>query len=297
MTLLQRPPRRQRRQTIRVGNRVFETRGTPRRFAADVYHKAMTISWPLFVGSAAVIFITLNSAFALLFFLGDAPVANAAPGSFVDLFFFSIETLATVGYGDMHPQTAYGHIVATIEIFTGMSFLAVMTGMVFARFSRPRARFIFANHPVVALHEGWPTLMIRVANERHNMISGATARLWLIRAEETTEGLQLRRYYELQLSRKENPVFILSWTIFHTIDQTSPLYGLTAEDLARSDTALVLTLSGLDDSSDQQLHARRGYSHDQIRWQQRYVDIASITDDGRWVINYELFHVVVPDDK
>ena len=150
----------------------------------------------------------------------------------MSLFYFSIETLATVGYGDMHPQTNYGHLVATIEIFTGMCLLAVMTGLIFARFSRPRARFIFAEHPVVTVQQGEPTLMIRVANARNNTISQATARLWLFRLERMAEGHQLRRYHELKLDRSEHPMFSLSWTLFHAIDETSPLYGLTEHDLA-----------------------------------------------------------------
>ena len=114
----------------------------------------------------------------------------------------------------MHPRTDYGHLVATIEIFTGMSFLAVMTGLVFSRFSRPRARFVFAQHAVVTLHEGQPSLMIRVANARHNIISRATARLWIIREEESAEGQRFRRFYELELRRNENPVFALTWNFF-----------------------------------------------------------------------------------
>jgi inward rectifier potassium channel len=191
----------------------------------------------------------------------------------------------------MHPQTDYGHLVATVEIFTGMSFLAVMTGLVFARFSRPKARFIFARHAVVASHMGRPTLMVRVANARHNTISGATARLWLIRAETTPEGLTLRRYYELVLDRKENPVFVFSWTIFHVIDEFSALSGLDAEQLAKSEAALVLTVNGVDDASAQPLWARQGYSHRDIRWQHRYVDITS-WGEGRMVLDYQKFHEV-----
>jgi inward rectifier potassium channel len=114
----------------------------------------------------------------------------------------AIETLATVGYGDMHPQSNYGHLIATTEIFTGMCFLAVMTGLIFARFSRPRARFVFAKSPVITRHEGRQTLMIRMANARHNAISRANARLWIMRAERTKEGDQPRRFYELTLDRR-----------------------------------------------------------------------------------------------
>ena len=126
----------------------------------------------------------------------------------------------------MHPQSNYGHLIATIEIFTGMCFLAVMTGLIFARFSRPRARFVFANNPVVTFYEGRQTLMIRIANARHNAISRANARLWIIRAERTKESDQLRRFYELKLDRCEHPIFALSWMLFHVIDSDSPLHGL-----------------------------------------------------------------------
>ncbi len=255
----------------------------------------MTVYWPVFFGSAALIFVVLNAAFAFLYSLGGEPVANIAGDRMLGLFYFSIETLATVGYGDMHPQTNYGHVVATVEIFTGMCFLAVMTGLIFARFSRPRARFVFARHPVVGIHQGQPTLRIRVANARHNTISQATARLWLLRAERTSEGEQFRRYYELKLDRREHPMFSLSWTIFHVIDQTSPLYGMSKDNFAAADGALILNLGGVDDSSAQRLYDRQIYSQHDIRWQHRYADITSISADGRLVLDYSRFHDVTPE--
>jgi inward rectifier potassium channel len=249
----------------------------------------------VFFGTAAAIFLILNAVFAFFYWLGDQPVANVSKDLPLSLFYFSIETLATVGYGDMHPQTNYGHLVATVEIFTGMCFLAVMTGLIFARFSRPRARFIFAEHPVVTAHQGQPTLIIRVANARNNTISRATARLWLFRLETTVEGYELRRYYELLLDRREHPMFNLSWSIFHTIDETSPLYRMTAIDLAAVDGNLTLNISGVDDSSAQQLYARHIYSHSDIRWNHRYVDITSYSPNGRMLIDYGVFHDVVPE--
>jgi inward rectifier potassium channel len=282
-------------QLIRLGNREIEARGLAGGFWSDLYYRSMTVSWPAFFASAAAIFLVLNGGFALIYSLGDNPIANAVPGRFLDLLYFSIETLATVGYGDMHPQTDYGHLIATVEIFTGMSFLAVMTGLVFSRFSRPRARFVFARYPIVTRHEGQPTLMVRVANARHNTISGAMARLWLIRGEQSAEGQYFRRYYELDLRRSENPVFALSWTIFHPIDESSPLYGSGPDELAKAEALLVLTISGLDDNSAQQLNARHNYSQDHIRWQHRYVDISSSADDGRLIIDYGRFHDVTPE--
>ena len=281
-----------------MGLREIETRGLAEGFWSDLYHRSLTVYWPVFFATAAAIFIGLNAVFALIYWLGDAPIANTNPAIPLplNLFYFSIETLATVGYGDMHPETNYGHLVATVEIFTGMSFLAVMTGLIFARFSRPRARFIFAQHPIVGQNLGKKMLMIRVANERHNTISQATARLWMLRLEDVDKGAQIRRFYELKLDRSEHPMFSLSWTLFHSIDKTSPLHGLTADDLAQTDAALVLNLSGVDDNSAQHLYARRIYSHNLIRWNYRYRDITSYSDEGRLLIDYGLFHEVLPEE-
>jgi inward rectifier potassium channel len=282
---------------VRIGSREIETLGLAPGFWSDLYHRSLTVYWPAFFATAAAIFIVLNAVFAFLFWLGNDPVANVAPNLPlpVSLFYFSIETLATVGYGDMHPQTNYGHLVATVEIFTGMSFLAVMTGLIFARFSRPRALFLFADHPVVTMQQGRPTLMIRVANARTNTISQATARLWVIRLENMSEGHQLRRYYELKLDRREHPMFGLSWTLFHIIDETSPLYDLAPGDLAAMEAVLVLNVGGVDDNSAQQLYARKIYSCEAIRWNHRYDDMTSLSAENRLVLDYRLFHQVVPD--
>src|ERR1700740_1634077 len=179
MAVFHRIPNEPKPRLITLGGREIETLGLPSAFWSDLYYRSMTVSWPSFFAGAAVIFLVLNGAFAVIYSLGDQPIANAAPQRFLDLLYFSIETLATVGYGDMHPRTDYGHLIATIEIFTGMSFLAVMTGLVFSRFSRPTARFIFAKNPVVGVHQGRRTLMVRIANARNNTISEATSRLWL----------------------------------------------------------------------------------------------------------------------
>jgi inward rectifier potassium channel len=290
------PGRPSKTHVVRFGAREIETRGLADGFWTDLYHRSMTVYWPVFFGIAAAIFVMLNAVFAFFYYLGNRPIANVSDDLPLSLFYFSIETLATVGYGDMHPQSNYGHLVATVEIFTGMCFLAVMTGLIFARFSRPRARFVFARHPVVTAHQGQSTLMIRVANARNNTISQATARLWLFRVETTVEGHQLRRYHELLLDRREHPMFSLSWTIFHAIDETSPLYRMTAHELGAIDAALVLNVGGVDDSSAQQLYARQLYSHHDIKWKYRYRDITSTSATGRLLIDYGVFHDVVAEE-
>jgi inward rectifier potassium channel len=197
----------------------------------------------------------------------------------------------------MHPQSNYGHLIATVEIFTGMSFMAVMTGMIFARFSRPRARFVFAENAVIANREGKRTLMVRMANARHNTISRANARLWIIRAEKNKEGDQLRRFYELTLDRADHPMFALSWMLFHIIDDDSPLHGEDEHSLADSDAIFVLNVGGLDDSSAQQLYARRVYSHYDVKWGHRYVDITSVSPQGRFMLDYTKFNDTEPESQ
>ena len=281
---------------LTIGNREIETHGLDTGFWRDLYHRSLTVHWPVFFGTAAAIFVTLNAVFAFLYWLGNRPIANVSDDLPLSLFYFSIETLATVGYGDMHPQTDYGHLVATVEIFTGMCFLAVMTGLVFARFSRPKARFVFARHPVVTTLNGRPTLMIRIANARHNTISQATARLWLFRLERTKEREQLRRYYELELFREEHPMFSLSWTLVHTIDETSAFRDMTQDNFTEVEGALVLNVGGVDDNSAQPLYARQIYSRDDIRWRHRYRNITSLSERGRVLLYYTKFHEVDPED-
>ena len=282
------------RHLVNLGGREIEARGLADSYWTDRYHRAMSASWPVFFGTAAAIFIILNAVFGFLYWFGNEPIANVAANEPLSFFYFSVETLATVGYGDMHPQTHYGHFIATVEIFTGMSFLAVMTGLIFARFSRPRARFIFAKNPVVTVHQGQPTLMIRMANERNNTISQATARLWLARMETTAEGSKYRRFYELLLDRREHPLFMLSWSLIHVIDETSPLYRVTPVDLAAADGLLTLNVGGVDDNSAQYLHARRLYNHQDIRWNYRYRDITSFSERGTLVIDYSLIDESMP---
>jgi inward rectifier potassium channel len=199
------PPTLPKKRTVRIGSRIVITEGIETGFFSDFYHRAMHVSWPIFFVLCAAFFLTINCLFALFYYLGDEPIANIRSGHLEDLFFFSIETLATVGYGDMHPQTTYGHFLATCEIFVGLSFITVMTGLVFNRFARPRARILFARNPIIGPHNGQSTLMLRIANERHNVISEARAELWLSMNETSLEGVTMRRFYQLELERRQNP--------------------------------------------------------------------------------------------
>src|ERR1700722_16375464 len=184
---------------VRFGDREIITEGLDLSFWADISHRSMTASWPSFIAGAVLVFIVFNAAFAVLYWVGDQPISNVAHNDYLDYLYFSIETLSTAGYGDMHPQTHYGHFIAAVELFTGLFSMCLMTGLIFSRFSRPRARLLFVNNPVIATQEGKPTLMIRLANERHNIIGNATARLWVLRNTISKEGQHIRRFNELFL--------------------------------------------------------------------------------------------------
>ncbi|MBV8565151.1 MAG: potassium transporter [Methylobacteriaceae bacterium] len=286
---------RARIRTLNIGPRPVLSVGLTNNFWNDLYHQSMTVSWPLFLAGAAVVFFLLNATYALLLSLGEQPIANAPPGLSIYLLYFSIETLATVGYGDLHPQTHYGHIVASVEMFTGLIYAAVVTGLIFARFARPRPRFVFANVMTVSMHDGRKTLVVRVANARHNYIANATAKLWALRDEVTAEGREYRRFHELRLERQETPTFILSWSLFHVLDETSPLFGMTRRDFETTDVSFVLSVQGRDENFAQEMHARKSYSWRDVRWEAYYSDIFRETNDGKLLMDYTAFHDVEPE--
>src|ERR1700674_2402773 len=275
---------------VLLGGREVVAEGLRLSFWADISHRSMTASWPAFIAGAALVFVIFNAVFASFYWIGNQPISNVPGGAYIDYLYFSIETLSTAGYGDMHPQTHYGHFVSAVELFTGIFSMALMTGLIFARFSRPNARLLFADNPVISNHEGKPTLMVRFVNERHNIISNATAKLWLLRNEMSLEGREFRRFYELPLVRNEHPALALSWTLYHILDEQSPLYGLDADDLAASKVSLVVVVSGYDVVAAQTVHARKSYDDRDIRFGQRYADILDTTEEGRLRIDYGKFH-------
>src|SRR5437660_815470 len=281
--------RNSRARIVRLGEREVITEGLHLNFWADISHRCMTASWPAFIAGAALVFVVFNAFFAFFYWLGDQPVSNVPGGHYIDYLYFSIETLSTAGYGDMHPQTHYGHFIAAEELFTGIFSMSLMTGLIFARFSRPSARLLFADHPVISSHEGKPTLMIRFVNERHNIIGNATAKLWLLRNEVSLEGGSFRRFYELALVRSEHPALALSWTLYHVLDEQSPLYGLNAEDFAAADVQLVAVVSGYDVVAAQTIHARKSYDYHAIRLGQVYSHVLERAEDGRLMIDYGMF--------
>lgn len=268
--------------------------GREQRVWQDLYHFCMTVSWPRFFATWAGMFLAFNLTWALLYAAVPGSVDNLDPPGYLGAFFFSVETLATVGYGYMHPGNLYGHLLASTEIFIGLTSLAFVTGVMFARFSRPTARFVFSEVGVVRPLDGRPVLMFRAANARSNIVMEATAQLRMLRRTVSAEGYVMRRVVDVPLVRNQQPMFALGWNLIHIIDEASPLYGETDASLAASDTAFNLTLSGTDETTGQVLMARKGYAANAIRWGHSFRDMGSTAPDGTDHFDFGRIHEVEP---
>ena len=270
--------------------------GVRHRFIGDLYHFLLIASWLRLLGLFVLSYLGANAVFAGLYVLGGDSIAGARPGSFADAFFFSVQTMATIGYGHLVPRTLWAQVLVTAESFIGLMGLALATGMVFAKFSRPTARVLFSRHAVVTTRDGVPCLMFRIANQRGNQIVEARIHVVLARNETTLEGESLRRLYDLQMLRAQNALFALSWTAVHFLTEDSALRHATSASLAAEEAEVIVSLTGLDETFSQTVHARHSYVADDIIWGARLVDILSRTPDGRRRIDYTRFHEVVRAD-
>jgi inward rectifier potassium channel len=256
----------------------------------DIYHAVLTIPWWAFFLGLAAVFLGVNAIFACLYLLAPGSVMGAHRGSFGDAFFFSVETFGSIGYGVLSPKTTYANIIMTCESFTALVNLAVVTGVIFARFSRPFARVVFSNVAVIVPFDGVPTLMFRAANQRANQILDATVIVSLARQMTTQEGITMRRFEELRLVRARTPLFSLSWTIMHRIDETSPLYGATIDTLYDQQMDIIVLLSGMDETLSQVIYARHAFEADDILFDRRFVDVLREGETGRMEVDLTRFH-------
>ncbi len=256
----------------------------------DPYHVVLSLTWPQFFFTLVLAFVLVNLVFGTLYWLLPGSVANARADAFFDNFFFSVETLATVGYGVMSPASLPGHILASIEILTGLVGTALITGLVFARFSKPTARVLFSRRAVVRDFNGQRVLMLRMANERQNRIVEATAKLSLVRNEVSAEGESFVGFHDLPLSRERNPVFALTWTLIHPIDESSPLHGLDSVRLAADRSRLVVSVTGHDETMAASVFTGKEYGVEDLVFDGRFVDILRMTPEGKRVVDLTRFH-------
>jgi inward rectifier potassium channel len=259
----------------------------------DPYDLLLRTRWWVGLTALVTVFLLVNALFAYAY-AQTGGVYGARSHSWWDGFFFSVQTLGTLGYGAMYPVSFGAHVLVTLEVMLGVFILALATGVIFSKFSSVRARVQFAKHAVVAPWNGVPTLMFRLGNERRSRVMDASVRVVIMRTEKTLEGVQFYRMVDLPLERARNPSLSRSWTVMHRITKDSPLAGQTPESLAGSDAEFVLSLTGLDETSAQSLHANGRYEHSQVKWGARHADILSELADGRLRVDLARFHDTVP---
>jgi inward rectifier potassium channel len=260
----------------------------------DTYHWILCLSWPRFVAFLLAVYFAINLVFAGAYALGGACIGEMTPGSFPEALFFSIETLATVGYGHMYPATVYGHVVVTTEIIVGMFWVAVITGLIFVRFARPTARIVFSNCLVLGPFDGRLSMMFRVANLRHTTMAEAEFRLLYSRDERVAEGEDIRRFYELKVYPERMISFPAALIIRHTIDEQSPLHGISLERLEKEDAFFVASTLSLELVMAASVQSAQDYAWEDIRFGERFVDVYTELEDGRLTVDYGRLHETEP---
>jgi inward rectifier potassium channel len=276
-------------------NRSYEVRvvGARTEHFRDLYHAALRVPFWALILRIVVMFLGLNVVFAAIY-VETGGIANAHPGSVADAFFFSVQTMGTIGYGAMYPTTPLANTLVVMEAVIGLLVTAVATGLIFAKFSQPLGRIAFTRVAVISPVDNVPTLMMRLGNERGNTIMEAHVRVVVIRTGVTAEGVKLYRMADLPLLREHSPALTRSWTVMHAMGEGSPLHGATPESLARDEVEVIITVAGTDDTSLQPVHARRQYEAREIVWGARYADVLADLPDGNLVLDVRKFNDLEP---
>lgn len=256
------------------------------RLAGSAYLRLVTMTWPRFLLAVLVYYLAVNSLFAAIYQMIGNGTLHASEhdlglSGFARAFFFSAQTLTTVGYGSLYPFGPAAHVVAALEAAVGLMGFALATGLLFARFSRPSARLVFSERALVSpLRDGGSSLQFRIANERSNVLMEVEAYVMLMTVERNASGVLQRNFVELPLERKKIYFLALTWTIVHPIDESSPLWGRTAADLEKLQAELLILIKGFDDAFSQVVHRRYSYRFDEIEWSARFGTVFDVSPAG-----------------
>jgi inward rectifier potassium channel len=245
----------------------------------DIYHYLFSLTWPKFFLHVLLMYLSINVTFAFLYFaLGVQPAPSTGMERFKECFFFSVETMTAIEYGRIGPSPAIIYVLMTLQALLGILTLATITGLFYARFSRPTARLIFSNKAIIGLHNGQRSFYFRVANERLNQISEARMTLTLTKNAISQEGEHTRKFFDLKLERDYTPLFALSWTVRHAITEDSPLFGMNEKEMNKTQIGIMASLTGIDDTFAQPIIARHVYTYDDIVYNKKFKDIIIWSD-------------------
>lgn len=270
----------------------IQRHGIKNRRFREMYYSVLRMSWSRFFLLLAAAYLIINTLFSFLYLSGGDCIGNAEPGSIFDAFNFSVQTFATIGYGHLLPQTAFAHILVVLESLSGIVFTALITGLTFAKFSRPTPHVIFSNKAIISSYDGVPTLMFRLGNGRENSIVDAKISVVTLKETKTSEGHTMQRFVDVKLERDQSPFFLLTWSVMHKIDETSPFYGFTKEDFKKNNVSLYVSLIGYDEIYSQTIHAGFRYKPSEIQFSKKFVDVIEILPDGGRKIDFTKFHDV-----
>jgi inward rectifier potassium channel len=258
----------------------------------DAYHSLLRMRWPGVLLTIAALFLAANAVFAVLYVLVGG-ISGARDGSLRDAFFFSVQTIGTVGYGAMYPTSTAANLVVVAESIVGVILTALATGIVFARFSQTSSRLVFTSKVCIAPMDGVPTVMLRVGNDRASTIFEAMIRIIVTRTVITKEGVTFYRMVDLPLTRERSLALSRSWTVMHVIDEKSPLFGMTPDACTLEELEITASVVGTDDTSLQPVHARKRYETKDIVWGARPADVLSELPDGRIALDVRKFDEIV----
>lgn len=270
---------------VRVSSgRIFNVR--------DTYARLLHISWPSLIFACLLGYAAINALFASLYLNFEPCIEGATPGSWWDAFFFSVQTISTVGYGGLKPQGTCGNALASLELLVGVLSIALVTGIVFTKFARPRAGVIFTDKAIIENWNGQPHLMFRLANARGNDIVAASLRVTVVLEERSAEGRVMRRLHDLQLVRDHTPILLMSWLVMHPIDAQSPLYGKSLEDFRKDDIRIIANMTGMDGAFMQHIYLYHTYTYRDIVEQAYFADVIAPLPDGRYQLDLRKFNHV-----
>lgn len=250
----------------------------------DSYHFLLSLTWPRFFILILVTYLFINTIYGSIYYLlGPNQFHGIDYHSpvdfFLECFFFSVQTLSTIGYGKISPASILANLIVTAEALTGMMAIALMTGLIFARFAKPTAKVIFCEKALITRFMGQKVFMFRMANARMNQVVEATVNLTAVQSFITPEGIPFRQQIDLPLARNKSSVFALSWTVYHVIDEKSPLFEKRIEDLRSANTELLVSLIGHDEIFSQTIFTRRSYTTDDIVYNKQFEDIIERNDN------------------
>ncbi len=271
-------------------------KNTPEGHYKDLYHNLLRISWLNLFFVYVLFFITINFIFAAFYIMVPGSITSTAH-DFKTAFFFSVQTFSTVGYGTVAPGNLYGNLIVVFEIMTGVVSMAVTTGLVFAKFSKPSAKILYSKNLLLTKFDGEDVLMFRMANARSNQIISAKIEMHYIYQTMTKENKPIVRFAPLKLQKSYSPVFAFSWSVFHPIDSESPFYGKTLKEIQETNYEFYTIVSGNDGTFSQTIFDTHYYHVRDILENHIFLDILHRKEDGTRVIDYKKFHQTVAQDQ